>query len=520
MSEVVVVGSGAAGLVAALTAAREGADVTVLEATPTVGGTTALSGGVAWLPANRHMAELGIEDDQASARRYLDNFALGDVDPALLDVFVADAPGVADLLEDTTPIGWQPLPLPDYHADLPGGRLGGRSLDVSPFTPSAEVGRRVRAPNSWRLPATQAELKFGALTREVMEQRRRDGVQTMGSALVGGLLTAVLDAGVDVRTDARATELIVDQGRVVGVRGDGVDARGAVVLASGGFERDPALARAFLRAPVTGLAGAPGARGDGLRMAMTVGADLGNMSEAWWSPTYAVPGDQVDGASLHRLLLYERSWPGSLMVDRFGRRFVNEASNYNDVGRTLQDFDAATFTFPRARSWMIFDQAYRSSYHVGPLLRDEPDPEWIVVADDLASLAAKLGIDAGHLAETVERFNANAARGEDPDYGRGTYTYDKFAGDDRAPNSTLAPLTKPPFYALAVEAGILGTKGGPRTDADARVLRAADRTPIPGLYAAGNAAASPMGLAYPGAGGTIGPALVFGIRAGRAAAGD
>ena len=138
MSEVVVVGSGAAGLVAALTAAREGADVTVLEATPTVGGTTALSGGVAWLPANRHMAELGIEDDQASARRYLDNFALGDVDPALLDVFVADAPGVADLLEDTTPIGWQPLPLPDYHADLPGGRLGGRSLDVVAVHP---VGR-------------------------------------------------------------------------------------------------------------------------------------------------------------------------------------------------------------------------------------------------------------------------------------------------------------------------------------------------------------------------------------------
>ena len=517
-SHVVVVGSGAAGLAAALAARAEGAEVTLLEATSTFGGTTALSGGVAWLPANRHERELGIEDSPEEARRYLANFTFGDVNDALLDVYVRDAGGIADLLEDTTPLRWQAFSLPDYHGDLPGGRRGGRGLEVEPFTPRADIAPRVRPPVSWRVPATQAELRSGRATSELIEQRRREGTLSMGGAIVAPLLTALVDVGATVRTDARARELVVESGRVVGVRGDGVDERGAVILASGGFERDPALARAFLRAPTTGLAGAPGSRGDGLRMAMAVGADLGNMSEAWWSPTYRVPGDHIDGERLDRMILWERSWPGSLIVDQRGHRFVNEAANYNDVGRTLHDFDAATFSFPRAPSWMVFDGAFRGRYTVGPLVPGAPDPEWLEVGEDLAALAGSIGIEPAALADTVERFNGFFATGVDPDFGRGSYAFDQFAGDDSAPHPTLGQLTKPPFYALRIEPGILGTKGGPRTDADGRVLRAADLEALPGLFAAGNAAASPMGLAYPGAGGTIGPALVFGTRAGRAAA--
>lgn len=513
-TRVTVVGTGAAGLAAALAAAYEGATVTLCESTDVVGGTTALSGGVAWLPGNR----LGAPDDTVdAARTYLQGLRLGDSDPLLIDAFLADAPGVAELLAERTPLVWDALPYPDYHSEHDGGRDGGRSLEPRPLDLPADLRARLRAPLSWRLPVTYREVVHGEVSRSIIEERQQAGTLVMGSALIGALLGACLDAGVELWTGARVRTLRVQEGRVVGVRTEAGDTDGVVVLATGGFERDAELARTFLRAPVEGLTGAPGARGDGLRMCLRLGVALGNMSEAWWCPALRIPGETIDGEPLHRLVLDERSRPGSLIVDRRGRRYTDEAQNYNDVGRAMHAFDAGAFRLERDPSWLVFDHTYREAYNLGPLLRGEPDPPWLVTADDLAGLAQALGVEPETLAETVERFNAGAERGEDPDFGRGATAYDRFVGDPRAAHPNLRPLTRAPFHAVALRPGLLGTKGGPRIDAHAQVLDL-DREPIPGLYAAGNVAASPFGMAYPGAGGTIGPALVFGTRAGASAA--
>jgi 3-oxosteroid 1-dehydrogenase len=520
MRHVIVIGSGAAGLSAALAATERGARVTLLESTGTIGGTTALSGGVGWFPNNHRSAEIGFQDDAESGRQYLKGLALGDVDTALVDRFVEQSPRVARWAESATGLRWLPLPYPDYHCELPGGRDGGRSLEPDPFTPAPDVAALLRPPLSWRLPVTQSEAVLDRIDLGVVAQRKRDGVVTMGGALVGAFLAAVRRVGVTVRMQARAGRLLRDGDRVTGVElRSGERLEGAVILATGGFERDPALASAFLRAPIRGFTGAPGAKGDGLRMAMAVGADLGSMSEAWWCPTIRVPGDLIEGEPLYRLILNERARPGALMVDSRGHRFANEAQNYNDVGRALHAFDPAGFRFERDPSWLVFDSAYRKRYHIGPVLTTDPDPDWFLSADGVYDLAELIEVPPEALVATVARFNMAAAEGRDPEFGRGATAYDRFVGDADAVHPNLRQLNNPPFYAVKVHPGLLGTKGGPRTDADGRV-RHVDGGLIPGLYAAGNAAASPLGLAYPGAGGTIGPAMVFGVLTGEAAARD
>lgn len=294
---------------------------------------------------------------------------------------------------------------------------------------------------------------------------------------------------------------------------DGVPLAGRVVLATGGFERDEALVRRFLGGPVPGLAGAPGARGDGLRMAIAAGAELRNMSQAWWCPTIRIPDDAIDGEPVYRVLLAERARPGSVLVDRHGRRFTNEAQSYHEVGRSLHRSGATGHGFRNAEpSWLIVDAAYRRRYPIAPVrpLRR---------GATLAELARLIDVPGRTLAKTISRFNQSAADGLDPDFDRGADPYDRVMGDPRAEHPTLGPLREPPFYALPVHLGLGGTSGGPRTDPDGRVL-CDDGTAVPGLYAAGNVASSPFGSAYPGTGTTIGLALVSGVQAGRAAARD
>jgi 3-oxosteroid 1-dehydrogenase len=515
---VIVVGSGAAGFAAAIAAAESGARVVLLEATGTVGGTTAMSGGVAWIPGGPRTRALGFEDDRDRALTYLRGLALGDFDDELVVRFVDEGPGVLDAIERTTPIRWRALAYPDYHAPRPGGCEGGRSFEPDPVALPAEHEALVRLPASWRVRATQDELIRATFDRRVGEQREREGVQTMGRALSSGQLLGALAAGVDVRVGQRVTRLTVEAGRVVGVETPDGELRGRVVLASGGFERDERLRVSFLRAPVTGLTGGPGARGDGLRMAMSVGAELGNMNEAWWAPTVRLPGATVDGEPLDFLLLSERGRPGTLMVDRDGRRFCNEAQNYNDVGRALHAFDPGGFRFVRDPAWLVVDEAYRARFPIGPVMPGEDGPATWVHGDTVKELALAMGVDADRLDDTLERYGRAAADGHDPDHGRGDSAYDRFVGDRSAAHPNLRPLAGR-LTAVPVHAGTLGTKGGPRTDTDGRV-RHLDGGVVPGLYAAGNAAASPFGLLYPGAGGTIGQALVFGHLAGRAAAQD
>jgi succinate dehydrogenase/fumarate reductase flavoprotein subunit len=495
MRTVAVVGSGAAGLSAALAARVGGAEVTVYERADTLGGTTALSGGNGWFPANRFLPD----DTPELALRYLRAISLGDADDELLQVFVREASTAVSFLERHTPIAWQPIPYADYHAHLEGGReQGGRTLEPQPLLPTPRVTELLRDAPNVSAPITYAELSGGAIDRGAMKARIAHGILTMGRALVAGLLEACLEAGVTIRT---------------GVRVQSLPDADAVILASGGFERDPQLSKAFLRGPLLAPVGAPTAEGDGLRMAMTAGAALGNMSEAWWCPAYMLPGETIDGAPMARLILTERARPGSLIVDGSGRRFIDEAQNYSDFGRTMLNFEATSFSFPHIPAWLIFDGAYRSRYRLGPLGRRDPDPSWLARGETPAELAATIGVDAGALEDTIARFNDAAARGADPDFGRGSFPYDRFIGE-------LGPLDGGPYYALELLPGALSTKGGPKTDADGRVLAADGDGVIEGLYAAGNVAASPLGFAYPGAGGTLGPILTFGVRAGAAAAAD
>lgn len=517
MPPVVIVGSGAAGLTAAVAAAQSGAEVTVVERAPVLGGTTALSGGLAWMPANRLMAAEGVDDSYADARQYLRELRLGDVDDELLDYFAHQAPAVADWLESTTGLSWQTVPYPDYHPELPGGKPGHRPLEPQPREVSPELDQRIRTASNVTAPITYRELATGDFDRDEVTDRSQRGVITMGRSMLASLVEAAEASGAAILTGMGVDGLAQSGGTVNGVRIGEEVLPGRVILASGGFERDPALVQAFLRGPMTGPVGAPGMDGTALKLALAAGAELGNMAEAWWCPTMTVPGEAIDGEPFHRLVLTERARPSSLMVDSRGRRFVNEARNYNDVGRAMHAFDPTGFQYPAASTWLVFDTGYRSRYHLGPIPRGGPDPEWLYRADSMAELAGAIGVDPDELAASVFRFNQLAATGDDPDFGRGRSIYDRFVGDPTASHPTLGPVEEPPFYAVRLHPGCLGTKGGPRTDIHGQV-RHQDGGIIEGLYAVGNAAASPLGAAYPGAGGTIGPLLVAAHAAGTAAA--
>ena len=341
-----------------------------------------------------------------------------------------------------------------------------------------------------------------------------------GASAGVGSATASPDANERVirSDDSYGSHIRSGSGRVSGVRlADGtVIEADAVVIATGGFEWDAGLVGSFLRGPMTSPASVPTNTGDGLRMAMAAGAELGTMREAWWVPTIRVPG-----AARPDLVLPERTRPGSIMVNRDGRRFTNEAANYNALGGAFHQFDVTSFRYANLPCWLVVDAAHLRRYGFLSLPPGSPAPDWFTTADTLDGLGAALGLPQGALAATVERFNTHAADGTDPDFGRGVSAYDGWNGDlDRhpGPGATLGPLLEPPFHAVEVHSGCLGTKGGPRTTADGEVLHVGGGV-IPGLYAAGNAMAGTTGMVYGGAGGTLGPAMVFGYRAGRHAAG-
>ncbi len=530
--DVAVLGSGASATTAAILAADNGVEVALLERADVVGGTTALSGGVLWLPNNHHMAEAGIEDSREDALAYLDSLSLGMMDRDLIETLVDTGPEMLRYMEENTPVSLHVFEgYPDYHPENPGGKPeGGRSLDndLFPFEELGSWAERINhQPDAIFFPATMLEIdtkRVDDVPPEVMAERRARDMRSTGQALAGSLIKGCLDREIPVHTATRARELVLDDGdAVVGVRAerDGADyfvkARKAVVIASGGFEWNEELVKAFLRGPMTAPTSTPENEGDGLLMAMGAGAALGNMSEAWWIPGIHVPGDEMRGRTFARLILAERTWPRSIIVNRQGKRFMNEAANYNAVGHAFHTFDPNTFEFINLPAWLIVDSLYQppiARHNVGP---DAPD--WIRRADTLAELAAQIDVDAGGLAETVARFNEGVARGEDPEFQRGVSAYDSYNGDrwEKAPFTTLGPIETPPYYAAQIESGALGTKGGPKTNEKAQVLRATGGV-IPGLYAVGNAMAGVTAMVYGGAGGTLGPGMTFGYIAGKSAA--
>jgi 3-oxosteroid 1-dehydrogenase len=510
----VVVGSGAGAMAAAVAAASAGASVIVLEAAPHFGGTTAISGGGIWIPANPWAAAHGVEDSADEALRYLQALALGDCDRTATEAYVRDGVRVVSEMEEQTPLRWEHIVgFPDYHVELDGGKELGRSLEIGPVRIERDLLTQVRPDPHGVPPMTINEEAAGGADAALLAAREEEGIVTRGRGLVAGLLSALRERGGAALAGRRANALIRSGEAVVGVEAGGEAFHGEVIIASGGFERDPALVRRFLRGPQLAPAGPPTNRGDGLLLGMAAGAALGNMSEAWWAPAMEVPGGSIDAAPLFRMLFLDLAKPGGLVVDTHGRRFTNEASNYNDFGRALHDFDAARYSYPRVPSWFVFD-AKRRAADVGPVRGSDPDPGWLPRANSLEQLAGLVGLPAKGLAETVERFNAQAHGGVDEDFGRGSYVWDRFSGGTSAPH----PVDEPPFYALQVLPGCLGTKGGLKTDERGRVQRADGKGVLAGLYAAGNAAANPFGCAYPGPGATIGPAIVFGWLAGESAA--
>ncbi len=523
--DVVVLGSGAAGLTAALTAAVAGASVAVYEKAPTVGGTTAVSGGIVWIPAHNRSADG--ELTPADALRYLRAQSLGSMDDELVETFVRTGPAMLDFIEAHSGIHFEiATGFPDYRPELPGGQpTGGRSLSAAPFD-LAQLGEWATQITSF--PADWSNVGFDAETRARLHaaiDERTSHLCVAGTALIAGLLKGLLDAGVTPHTNARAEGLIAENGEITGVRVTlpdrtiSVRARHGVILGTGGFEWDPALTQAFLRGPMHGAVSPPNNTGDGLRMAMEHGADLANMGEAWWVPIVQIPGDTIEGKPRSRSVRLERTRPRSIIVNSAGRRFVNEACDYNSMAGAFHYLDPRG-GYVNDRGWMVFDSIHLQRYGFLGIEPGQPVPDWFCESADLVELAAKTGIDADGLTRTVESWNRHVATGADPDFGRGSSAYDGYWGDDSATTQagkTLGPIDTAPFYAVPVSIGAMGTKGGPRTDHDARVLHVGGE-PIPGLFAAGNAMGGVTGRAYGGAGGTLGPAMVFGYRAGHAAA--
>lgn len=488
--------------------------MTLLEATGALGGTTAVSGGAIWVPSNPWAAAAGIQDDRSDAIAYLRCLELGDVDRDRSDAYVRLSAPTVRRIEQATALRWEMQPgWPDYHAEYPGSTLEGRSLEIGPVSVDKAALARVRVDPYGVPPMTVNEERSASPPdRAELARREREGIVTRGRGLVAACHDALRALGAEIRIGVRVEELVGSSDAVRGAVVDGETLDGAVVIATGGFERSSALVRRFLRGPMTAPGGAPASLGDGLRMGMRLGAAIGNMSEAWWCPALAVPGEQIDDVPFNRMLFLDCAAPGGVLADQHGRRFVNEAANYNELGRALQELDASTFRYTRSPCWYVFDSARRER-QFGPLAAADPDPRWLHCSPSLAGLADAIGVPAEALEDSVGRFNFQVAAGGDSDFGRGGFTFDRFS----AGTAQLRGLTEPPYYAVQVQSGCLGTKGGLITDDHGRVL-ALDGDPIEGLYAAGNAAASPFGSAYPGGGSTIGPALVYGWLAGEAAA--
>lgn len=520
-ADIAVLGSGAAGLVAALVAADAGAEVVVIERSPLFGGTTAVSGGAVWIPCNHLMAQAGYSDTPEDALRYLRRITLGAVDDERLVRLIEAGPEAVHYLTKETPVELQAMGFPDYHTQLPGARPGGRTLDVLPFETSVHPGVADIVRRGVHYPAmTQEEARRwrANVDRELIADRVRRDVRTMGAGLAAGLVAAARDRGVRLVANARARQLIVEHARVTGAEidtatgGTTVYGRHGVVVTTGGFEWNEQLTRAYLRGPMLAPLSPPWNEGDGLLMGLAVGAAVGGMSEAWWTPALSIPGERYDGRPMSRMLYSPLPLPGSVVVNRHGRRFMDEALNYHDQGRAFHAIASAEAEYVNMPAWLIFDSRFKRIYPVAGIAPGIAAPAWFRHGDTLESLAAEIDVDPAGLLATVDRFNAAAARGEDPEFHRGFSEHDRFHGDPERGN--LAPLSEGPFYALNILPGAFGTKGGLSTDLDGRVL-GHDGNVIPGLFAAGNAAVSPMGPGYPGAGGTLGPAIVTGFLAGR-----
>ncbi|MEN3951417.1 FAD-dependent oxidoreductase [Iodidimonas sp. SYSU 1G8] len=543
-TDLLVVGTGAAGLTAAVVAANEGLKVLVIEKTEFYGGTTAFSGGVAWIPDNHLMKDAGIPDTRQDALTYLKHNIGNRVAPSKLEAFVEHAPVMARYMSDNSAVQFQMMEdFPDYRPETPGGCKGGRSIDPKVFSGRKlkDFDRLRKRPGSLpggvvgsvkelrRLAFFKSDPKglldvWYVIPRNIWNRVAGRQHVSSGRALVARLRYSLQEKNVPLWLNTGLDELITENGAVTGARvtkeGNSLNirARKGVVIAAGGFDHNKAMRQQYFDKASESWAsgayssGAPGSMGDGIRAGQAVGAALDLMDDMWWMPSSNEPG-----ALAPTIHVFERGLPHIIIVNSKGKRFANEARPYNELGRVIYEDDAPP-------AFMVFDNDYRNRYTVGTMLPGMT-PErfirdgYVKKAETLDDLARQCGIDAAGLKETVSRFNAMAEAGRDDDFGKGQSAFDLYAGDkSHKPNPCLGPVAKAPFYAIEIHAGDLGTKGGLLTNERAQVLRE-DGTVIEGLYAAGNSSACVVGNFYPGGGGTIGAGMTYSYLAAMHAAG-
>lgn len=549
--DVLVIGSGAGGMVSALRAHDLGFDVQVIEKSDRYGGTSAVSGGGIWIPNNTAIAAT---DSPEQALAYLSASTKGHVPEAKLRAYVDHSPRLVEELQHWQ-VGYFSVPgYADYMPGLPGAlATGGRTMMPLPFDARVlgdelfrlrephptqkvlgrmqidlpEMGPLIRRTGAWWKTAGKMLLRYWT-DLPFRVRSPRDRRLTTGNAMIGGLRKAMLDRAIPLHLQTRLVRFVEEDGRVVGavaaIHGDmrEIRVRHGVIVASGGFEKNQTLRDAhLLQSTPVDYSLTPGQNntGDALLAAQAIGADSEFLEQAWWVPTMRVPAPGFNNVDMRAALFMERGYPHTVCVNRRGERFVNEAMSYNDFGAEMIADNVRTGA--NTPCWLIFDATARSRYPIGPLMppvimpdRRVPGEWWDNVlyrADSITALATKIGVDPGALKASVDRMNGFARVGRDEDFHRGENAYDMVFGDPRnKPNPCLGPIEKAPFYAIPLDLGDIGTKGGIKVDEKARVLRP-DGSPIEGLYATGNVTGAMTYDSYPGAGGTLGPAMTFGM---------
>lgn len=543
--DVIVVGSGAGAMLAACRAHDHGLSVLVVEKSDKYGGTSAISGGAIWIPNN---SQIRGKDTPEEALTYLKAATRGLVSEERIHAYLESAPKMVEYINEKMMLQYSACHrYPDYYQHLPGAKPGGRTMEPRLFDAALlgdefqnlrEAIKGTLLLGKASMTATEAQIMlakergwpmlFGkVILRYFLDypwrlKSRHDRRRGLGNAMAAGLRHAMLVRRIPLWLNTPFESLIQVNDRVTGIvtkRANGqllkLKARRGVILAAGGFERNQQMREQYLPKPTNAewSATPPHNTGDALRAAMAIGAKTDLMNWAWWVPSVKVPGDPAQLG-----LFAERNLPGCITVNGRGKRFVNEASPYLEFGAAMYSEHAKTGS--AVPSWLIFDAKFRFNYPMGPLMPGQIQPDrkaWLNKVywkdDTLEGLAKQIGVDAAGLAETVTLNNQYAQQGVDKDFNKGGNIFDRYYGDSNIkPNPCLAPIGKAPFYAVRVDAGDIGTKGGLLTDSHARVLNQSDK-PIDGLFCIGNNSASVMGESYPGAGGTLGPAMTFGFRA-------
>lgn len=553
-ADVIVVGSGAGAMAAAITAHDQGLSVIMIEKGDVYGGTSAMSGGGIWVP--NHGKPSAIKDSQEDAWQYTRGLVEDCVSDERLRAYLEKSSEMLRYLEENSRVEFEPQDIyPDYYPEQKGGKSGGRTLDPAPYTANAlgdefskMRGQHPQTLVMGRYAMTMAEgrqifSKEPGCMRAMFKlmvnywanisarvKGRRDTRLVLGNALIGRLRHSMMDRDIPLLLNTALDDLItIESGRVVGVQATQKNdsgkahslallAKRGVILGAGGFERNQSMREKYLPQPTNEYwsAGNPNNTGDAIEAGLKLGAETLLMNHAWWAPAV-----RVEGEPFARILFVEKSLPGMIFVNSRGERYANEAAPYQDYGPNC--YGAHSNDACSVPAYAIFDANYRKKYMLGPMLQAEFMPDSMLPksikqgfyekAESIEALAEKIQLPAANLRKSIDRFNDFVAKGEDSDFSRGGNLHDKYYGDKTvSPNPCMAPLDKGPYYAVRVYPGDLGTKGGLLTNENAQVVNTKNEV-IDGLYAVGNCASSVVGTKYPGAGTTLGPAMTFGYLA-------